>query len=173
MRSGPARGFRLKANGSSRREEGSPKKRMPGVMNSSPEASGWPTPGRAPVSLARHGRGRLRGRGSGSPVSSQRLRTFRHGWKRLGMVLRLVPTRQLRGMHHGGPQGRHRAQPARARNQFRPRRASRAAKSYASRRLIFLCTEQYCTRYMIGTRGKGEISSASNHLGFRCVKSAN
>jgi len=34
----------------------------------------------------------------------------------------------------------------------------------------FLCTDQYCTRYMIGTRGKGEISSASNHLGFRCVK---
>jgi sulfatase modifying factor 1 len=34
----------------------------------------------------------------------------------------------------------------------------------------FLCTEQYCTRYMIGTRGKGEVSSASNHLGFRCVK---
>jgi sulfatase modifying factor 1 len=37
----------------------------------------------------------------------------------------------------------------------------------------FLCTEQYCTRYMLGTRGKGEISSASNHLGFRCVRSAN
>jgi len=37
----------------------------------------------------------------------------------------------------------------------------------------FLCTEQYCTRYMIGTRGKGEVSSASNHLGFRCVKSLN
>ena len=36
----------------------------------------------------------------------------------------------------------------------------------------FLCTEQYCTRYMIGTRGKGEVSSASNHLGFRCVQSA-
>jgi formylglycine-generating enzyme required for sulfatase activity len=36
----------------------------------------------------------------------------------------------------------------------------------------FLCTEQYCTRYMIGTRGKGEVSTASNHLGFRCVKSA-
>ncbi|WP_435008552.1 formylglycine-generating enzyme family protein [Tundrisphaera lichenicola] len=34
----------------------------------------------------------------------------------------------------------------------------------------FLCTDQYCTRYMIGTRGKGEISSGSNHLGFRCVK---
>jgi formylglycine-generating enzyme required for sulfatase activity len=33
----------------------------------------------------------------------------------------------------------------------------------------FLCTEQYCTRYMVGTRGKGEIRSATNHLGFRCV----
>ena len=36
----------------------------------------------------------------------------------------------------------------------------------------FLCTDQYCARYMIGTRGKGEVSSASNHLGFRCIKPA-
>jgi len=36
----------------------------------------------------------------------------------------------------------------------------------------FLCSEQYCARYMIGTRGKGEVSSASNHLGFRYVKPA-
>ena len=34
----------------------------------------------------------------------------------------------------------------------------------------FLCTDQYCTRYMAGTRGKGEITTGSNHLGFRCVK---
>jgi formylglycine-generating enzyme len=34
----------------------------------------------------------------------------------------------------------------------------------------FLCTDQYCTRYMVGTRGKGESSTGSNHLGFRCVK---
>jgi formylglycine-generating enzyme required for sulfatase activity len=33
----------------------------------------------------------------------------------------------------------------------------------------FLCTEEYCTRYMVGTRGKGEISTGSNHLSFRCV----
>jgi hypothetical protein len=25
---------------------------------------------------------------------------------------------------------------------------------------------------MVGTRGKGEISTGTNHLGFRCVKSA-
>jgi formylglycine-generating enzyme len=36
----------------------------------------------------------------------------------------------------------------------------------------FLCTDQYCTRYMVGTRGKGEPSSGSNHVGFRCVKGA-
>jgi formylglycine-generating enzyme required for sulfatase activity len=34
----------------------------------------------------------------------------------------------------------------------------------------FLCTEQYCTRYMVGTRGKGEVNTGSNHLGFRCVQ---
>lgn len=36
----------------------------------------------------------------------------------------------------------------------------------------FLCTSLYCTRYMTGTRGKGDIHTASNHLGFRCVKPA-
>jgi formylglycine-generating enzyme required for sulfatase activity len=33
----------------------------------------------------------------------------------------------------------------------------------------FLCTAQYCSRYMVGTRGKGEVSTGTNHLGFRCV----
>lgn len=36
----------------------------------------------------------------------------------------------------------------------------------------FLCTDQYCSRYMVGTRGKGEVSTGTNHLGFRCVKAA-
>ena len=35
----------------------------------------------------------------------------------------------------------------------------------------FLCTSEYCTRYMVGTRGKGEVSTGANHLGFRCVMS--
>lgn len=34
----------------------------------------------------------------------------------------------------------------------------------------FLCSDEYCIRYKAGSRGKGEISSASNNLGFRCVK---
>ena len=33
----------------------------------------------------------------------------------------------------------------------------------------FLCTDLYCTRYMVGTRGKGEVKTGTNHLGFRCV----
>ncbi len=34
----------------------------------------------------------------------------------------------------------------------------------------FLCTDQYCTRYMVGTRGKGAPDTGSNHAGFRCVR---
>jgi formylglycine-generating enzyme len=34
----------------------------------------------------------------------------------------------------------------------------------------YLCTDQYCSRYMVGTRGKGEVKTGTNHLGFRCVK---
>ena len=34
----------------------------------------------------------------------------------------------------------------------------------------YLCTDQYCSRYVVGTRGKGEVSTGTNHLGFRCVK---
>jgi sulfatase modifying factor 1 len=35
----------------------------------------------------------------------------------------------------------------------------------------FLCNDQYCSRYIVGTRGKGEVNTGTNHLGFRCVKS--
>jgi len=33
----------------------------------------------------------------------------------------------------------------------------------------YLCTDQYCSRYIVGTRGKGEVTTGTNHLGFRCV----
>ncbi len=35
----------------------------------------------------------------------------------------------------------------------------------------FLCSDQYCSRYVMGTKGKGEWRTGTNHLGFRCVKS--
>jgi formylglycine-generating enzyme required for sulfatase activity len=34
----------------------------------------------------------------------------------------------------------------------------------------FLCTDQYCERYMPGARGKGDPNTGTNHLGFRCVR---
>ena len=44
------------------------------------------------------------------------------------------------------------------------------AKKKVQRGGSFLCTDQYCTRYMTGTRGKGDWRSGANHIGFRCVK---
>ncbi|MGE3155016.1 MAG: formylglycine-generating enzyme family protein [Nitrospiraceae bacterium] len=35
----------------------------------------------------------------------------------------------------------------------------------------FLCTDQYCARYIAGGRGKGEPDTGTNHLGFRLVRS--
>jgi len=34
----------------------------------------------------------------------------------------------------------------------------------------FLCTDHYCTRYMMGTRGKGDVDTGNNNVGFRCVE---
>lgn len=36
----------------------------------------------------------------------------------------------------------------------------------------FLCTDEYCARYMPGGRGKGEPNTGTNHVGFRCVRSS-
>jgi formylglycine-generating enzyme len=33
----------------------------------------------------------------------------------------------------------------------------------------YLCTDEYCSAYEVGARGKGEPDSGQNHLGFRCV----
>lgn len=34
----------------------------------------------------------------------------------------------------------------------------------------FLCNDNYCERYKASTRGKGEVASPTNNVGFRCVK---
>ncbi|HET9253513.1 MAG TPA: formylglycine-generating enzyme family protein [Candidatus Eisenbacteria bacterium] len=35
----------------------------------------------------------------------------------------------------------------------------------------FLCTDQYCSRYLVGTRSKGAVDTGTDHLGFRCARS--
>jgi formylglycine-generating enzyme required for sulfatase activity len=34
----------------------------------------------------------------------------------------------------------------------------------------YLCSDQYCSRYIAGARGKGAVDTGTNHLGFRCVR---
>ncbi|NBQ52377.1 MAG: formylglycine-generating enzyme family protein [Proteobacteria bacterium] len=34
----------------------------------------------------------------------------------------------------------------------------------------FLCSDKYCSRYLVGSRGKGAVDSAGSNTGFRCVK---
>jgi formylglycine-generating enzyme required for sulfatase activity len=48
--------------------------------------------------------------------------------------------------------------------------AEPGVKKRAQRGGSFLCTDQYCTRYLMGTRGKGEEDTGCDHLGFRCIK---
>ncbi|MGJ8687122.1 MAG: formylglycine-generating enzyme family protein, partial [Spongiibacteraceae bacterium] len=36
----------------------------------------------------------------------------------------------------------------------------------------FLCSDQYCSRYMPGSRGRGAPDTGSNHVGFRLVMNA-
>jgi len=36
----------------------------------------------------------------------------------------------------------------------------------------FLCSDQYCTRYLVGSRGKGAVDSGASNVGFRCVMPA-
>ena len=44
----------------------------------------------------------------------------------------------------------------------------------ASKRVLrggsYLCTSEYCARFLVGSRGKAEISSGSSNLGFRLVR---
>jgi formylglycine-generating enzyme required for sulfatase activity len=35
----------------------------------------------------------------------------------------------------------------------------------------YLCTDEYCARYLVDSRGKSEVSSGTSNLGFRLVRS--
>jgi formylglycine-generating enzyme len=43
-------------------------------------------------------------------------------------------------------------------------------KKRVHRGVSFLQNDEYCSRYIVGTRGKSEVNTGTNHLGFRCVK---
>ena len=45
------------------------------------------------------------------------------------------------------------------------------AKKRVQKSGSFLCSDQYCSRYLVGSRGRGSVDSGSSNVGFRCVKS--
>ena len=47
-----------------------------------------------------------------------------------------------------------------------------AAAKRVTRGGSFLCSGEYCSRYLVGSRGKAELSSGSSNLGFRLVRSS-
>ena len=74
----------------------------------------------------------------------------------IGRIITPAETRPARVVRN--PQG---PSPATAPGDDQPQRVQRGGS--------YLCTDQYCTRYMMGTRGKGDVDTGNNHLGFRCV----
>lgn len=34
----------------------------------------------------------------------------------------------------------------------------------------FMCSDQYCVRYLVGSRGRGDVLGGASNLGFRCVQ---
>jgi formylglycine-generating enzyme required for sulfatase activity len=48
--------------------------------------------------------------------------------------------------------------------------AEPGARKRVQRGGSYLCTDLYCSRYLLGSRGKGEVRTSSCHVGFRCVR---
>jgi formylglycine-generating enzyme len=61
-----------------------------------------------------------------------------------------------------------------AQNPHGPDRSLDPEEPGASKRVVrggsFLCSDHYCSRYLVGSRGKAEISSGASNLGFRGVR---
>ena len=102
---------------------------------------------------------------AGRAVSAERLRALRRGRERLGMGERLVSPDYYAELAATGAVARNPQGPA---DSFDPDEPG--VKKRVHRGGSFLCTDQYCSRYMVGTRGKGDVGTGTNHLGFRCVK---
>ena len=113
---------------------------------------------------------------------------YRRRWLLGYRVREILPTKQLWSLRHGGRRlacsdwyrpdyfkqladaGGVARNPHGPETPFDP--AGPSEKKRVHKGGSFLCTDQYCTRYMMGTRGKGEVNTGTNHLGFRCVQAS-
>ncbi|HET8625272.1 MAG TPA: formylglycine-generating enzyme family protein [Gemmatimonadales bacterium] len=57
-----------------------------------------------------------------------------------------------------------------SRNPATPRPTQNGRPERAIRGGSFLCSDQYCTRYLVGSRGRGEPSTGASNLGFRLIR---
>ena len=115
---------------------------------------------------ARRGRRRLCGDVAGDGVSAERLRPLRHGRQRLAVVRRLVSPRLLRDARRAG-RGRDRTRAGLPTASIRTSPARPSASSAAAR---ISAPIEYCARYLVGSRGKSEVTSGTSNLGFRLVR---
>ena len=110
-----------------------------------------------------HRRRRLPRHVSGQGLSRQRISALRHGRQRLAVVRRLVPPGLLRHARPG------RGQSAGPADSFDP--AEPGVPKRVQRGGSYLCADEYCTRYLVGSRGKGAVDSGSSNVSFRGVRS--
>ena len=166
MRSGPASGCRRKRSGSLRRAVDSRGRCSPGATRSRTEPSGWPTAIKVifPITI----RARMRSPGSRQWRSSPRTGTGSMTSPATcgsGSAIGIALTTTVSWRRSAASPATRKVRPTRSIP------AEPGVKKRVHRGGSFLCTDQFCSRYMVGTRGKGEISTGTNHLGFRCVKS--
>ncbi len=102
---------------------------------------------------------------AGREISAEPLRTSRHRRQRLGMVQRLVSTGLLRESRVAGRVADNPRGPPDSFDPTEPDFPKRVQRGGS-----FLCTSQFCARYLVGSRGRGEPSSGAGHVGFRCVR---
>ena len=138
---------------------------IPGVTSSARRPTD-DEPSSRPLSRPRRGKRRVRGHRAGRTVSAERLRAGRCRRKRMGVGERLVSPGPLR---RAAVAERGYAQPARSLSPYDPDEPGVAKRVH--RGGSFRCTDRYCSRYMVGTRGKGEVGTGTNHLGLRGVRS--
>ena len=133
-------------------------------------------PGNKPASNIWHGTFPARDLGDDGFKGTSPVRAFppngfgsvRHGRQRLAMVRGLVPARLLRDA--GGFRCASRRTREDRLTSFDP--SEPGALKRVVRGGSYLCTDQYCARYLVGSRGRSEVSSGTSNLGFRLVMSA-
>ena len=119
-----------------------------------------------------HRRGRLRPDRAGEELPAERLRPVRHGRQRVGVVQRprIRPDTYARRVLELGPGGVA-VNPVGPSKSLDPRNPL-APESHVHRGGSFLCHDSYCASYRPSARMACPPDTALEHLGFRCVMTA-